>query len=610
MKTLGRSWGAAIACFLVGLVWAAGMARGDSMAIQPDGGIVVTGQTFPEFGALARLNPDGSVDRGFGNGGYVIDTRLPAFVSVSLQSGGRVIAGAAGGPWLGRYLPSGSPDLAFGTAGIAGDDEPEQPHFRLGDNGPVALLVQPDGGIVAGGTRSLPGGASEGGVEGFDADGNLVGTVGRLPLPGGPASSIDLSDLVEEPDRSLIGVGSYYAAQPSYEREPLMARFVPGSGSDFDPSFGGGAGLVRLDLPPPKRFSSIFSAVTRQGEGLLAAGRTEGTFLLARFDRDGNLDADFGEGGYAAPPIVGPGGGPDGQASPEAQSWANDVGIAADGDVVVAGETTQWSNWRFSKSIGFYCEDCPQPMLARFDADGDLDPSFGDGGLLRLLRPGGGAFVRAEVDQVSVLGDGKLLLAGTVDGELHRRRLTTFVARLNPDGSYDSSFGSGGLAVLDFPCAGGSKAEKRKLGCVPHLRSKLRLFGMRRGRPAIQWRAEPSENWAGIAEVSLTLPRGLHLKKSFRSKLRVVPAGNTEATGMNVEVIRPNKKHKGETLLVQGLGAATDVKVQLPRGTLRVSGRLRQLRPHRKVSFRLRAEFTHLGWGGYGGGDEVIRRAG
>jgi hypothetical protein len=42
MKMMGRSWGAAFACFLVGLVWAVGMAKGDEMAVGPGATPAVT----------------------------------------------------------------------------------------------------------------------------------------------------------------------------------------------------------------------------------------------------------------------------------------------------------------------------------------------------------------------------------------------------------------------------------------------------------------------------------------------------------------------------------------------------------------------------------------
>lgn len=615
MKMLGRASGVAAACLLVALVWAVGVARGDSMAIAPNGQIVVTGRTFPEFGALALLNSDGTLNQTFereNHGGYMIDTRLPSFVSVALQTSGigdpsdRILAGAMGGFQLARYTTEGNVDFGFGHDGIGGTEEPDQVHFLYPGFGPTSLLVRPDQSIVVGGNRTeLGAGDAEAWVKGYTATGGLRESIGHLPPPGGPAGASYLHDMLEGGDGNLYGVGSTYRVGDGRTR-PFLARFLPGSGSEFDPSFAGGTGLARIDLPTTARFTSSFDGVKEQGEKLLVAGRTGGTVLLARFGRDGKVDSSFGEGGYVAPPIAGPAAGPGGQSVPDASSWANDVAVTADGHVLVAGGTTQWGHWVFSKSSGFVCGECPQPILLRFTADGKLDQGFGAGGFLRLQRPDGGTF-EGDVEEVAALADGKLLIKGTTPSGVVP---APFVGRLNSDGSYDASFGGDGLTVLDFPCTDEGEARKRQLGCVPRLRPHLRLFGMRAGRPAVILQAKPTRSWAGIYEVNLTLPRGMRLKKGFRSKLRVVPVGSTEAGKMEVGVIRPGGKRKRETLLLQRIGIAGEVRVRLPRGSLRVDRHLRGLRPHRRVGFRVSAQFTHLGWGGYYGYDAVARRVG
>jgi len=163
------------------------------------------------------------------------------------------------------------------------------------------------------------------------------------------------------------------------------------------------------------------------------------------------------------------------------------------------------------------------------------------------------------------------------------------------------------MAVLDFPCTDEAIGVKRNLGCVPRLRLHFRVFGLRRGRAAIVLHAKPSESWAGIYGMSLTLPPGIRLKKGFRSKLRVVPVGSTEAGKMEISVIKPSKRRRTTTLLIQKLGIAQEVRVRLPRASLRVTHHLPR---HRKVKFRMRGDFTHLRWGRDAGYDKVVRRAG
>ncbi|HWC49532.1 MAG TPA: hypothetical protein VG448_11680 [Solirubrobacterales bacterium] len=230
-----------------------------SMVVQPDGKVVILGQVWPEAGALARLEPDGRPDRGFGKGGFVIDHRVPGFRTVGLAPDGRIVAGAVGGFNLARYLPDGTPDPSFAGGGVGGTNEPNVEHTLERGYGPSAMVIRPDGGIVVAGSHPLtdaePGPDSiaagvntEAWVRRYDNAGSLLETVGGISTPT-PTANVDLTDLLEAPDGSLIGAGSTYNYDGRQLVEPLLARFVPGSGSGFDPSFGGGTGLVQPDFP-------------------------------------------------------------------------------------------------------------------------------------------------------------------------------------------------------------------------------------------------------------------------------------------------------------------------------------------------------------------------
>jgi uncharacterized delta-60 repeat protein len=100
-----------------------------SVALQPDGKIVAAGRTenaSKNFDlALARYDPDGSLDTAFGTGGKVVSTHFSdAYAigaSVALQSNGKIVV--TGGSFsrkfrLARYLPDGSHDPSFGMSGL------------------------------------------------------------------------------------------------------------------------------------------------------------------------------------------------------------------------------------------------------------------------------------------------------------------------------------------------------------------------------------------------------------------------------------------------------------------------------------------------------------
>ena len=127
--------------------------------------------------ALARYNPDGSLDPTFGTGGKVV-TKFSTGSGMSharcvvAQPDGKIVAGVWGGFGdfaLARYDTAGNLDPTFGQGGLATSNRP-------GLDGVEDLVLQPDGKIVAAGfvgritttptpddtavTRSTPTGAS------------------------------------------------------------------------------------------------------------------------------------------------------------------------------------------------------------------------------------------------------------------------------------------------------------------------------------------------------------------------------------------------------------------------------------------------------------------
>lgn len=90
--------------------------------------------------------------------------------------------------------------------------------------------------------------------------------------------------------------------------------------------------------------------------------------------------------------------------------------------------------------------------LAAPAAPGDLDPTFGTGGLVRDPMPDSGA----RATGVAIDGDGRIVVAGTsfvnvIDGNVG-------VLRLDPDGSPDATFGSGGRVSAGYAPGSGEEA--------------------------------------------------------------------------------------------------------------------------------------------------------
>jgi uncharacterized delta-60 repeat protein len=136
-----------------------GLDYANSVALQPDGRIVVGGESASDF-ALARYNTDGSLDRGFGSGGTV-STRVAAGgagFAVAVQSDARIVlAGFAfvrrtqdSGYDLNfavaRYNRDGSLDTGFGAGGSV-----TTAIGAWGYDSAYAVAIEPDGHIVAAG---------------------------------------------------------------------------------------------------------------------------------------------------------------------------------------------------------------------------------------------------------------------------------------------------------------------------------------------------------------------------------------------------------------------------------------------------------------------------
>jgi uncharacterized delta-60 repeat protein len=255
------------------------------------------------------------------------------------------------------------------------------------------------------------------------------------------------------PPKRISAVGRAVAIQADGKAVVVGSRYGPLSGSSrfalvrysnrgrLDASFGRG-GKVVTDIGSASDAWGV--AIQRDGK-IVAAGRgfagDHSEFALARYTPDGKLDPSFGVGGRVLTDF----------GSESYESYARAVAIQADGRLVAAG---------------FSSEDF---ALARYTADGRLDPSFGDGG--RVVTNFGFTHCPAcEVSSewataVAVQKDGKIDAAGGSDirGAVNQRNGASIrdfaLARYNADGSLDAGFGDGGKVVTRFELDGNAIAE-------------------------------------------------------------------------------------------------------------------------------------------------------
>jgi uncharacterized delta-60 repeat protein len=355
-------------------------------------GFAVTAEAASVFSEVARYNQDGSLDTSFGTGGTVAIQNFLA-LALAIQTDDRIVVAGAndlgdttGDFGLARLNTDGSMDTTFGGGLVSTS------FSGGGESIPFAVAIQPDGKIIAAGAT---GGSTVStfifAAARYNTDGTLDSTFGTVGTVTVVIPSSIVSSIAIEQDGEII----------------------LGGGSGFD----GGKGTV-----------SLVSLAGTQ-------------FVLAGLNPDGSVDTAFGNGGKVQQ-TVGSGGS------------AFQLALQADGKIVAAGAALGGSG-------------LTSLALTRYNTDGSLDTSFGSAGTVTTKFDG-----KVDVATgVAIQQDGKIVVGGFTSSaaaedqlspasQLYPNNLSFVflmavtspgsqiaVARYNPDGSLDTSFGTGGVVT-------------------------------------------------------------------------------------------------------------------------------------------------------------------
>ncbi|MDG2307000.1 MAG: hypothetical protein P8R42_20605 [Candidatus Binatia bacterium] len=367
--------------------------------------------------AVAPANArTGLLDREFGRQGLVrtdLGGGPDAAAAVVVQPDGRiVVAGHAAGPAgvdvaLVRHLPTGGLDPSFGAGGkvladFSGHDEAS------------ALGYGPAGTLVVAGSTVGPAGRRRLLLARFGGDGALdvaFGNRGLVVLSGDDAGA-RARGLVVLPDSSVLVAGS--AGRGARERF-LLARFSPTG--RLDSSFGDG-GVVRPDLDGES--GGAFAIAVQDGGAIVVAGRLGKDLGALRFGPDGTLDDDFGDGGVVRVDVE------------SGHDIARAIALQPDGRILLAGTSARLAGADF--------------VLARLDAEGNLDRTFAQTGVRRTDLGG-----IESGHAVALLVDGRIIVAGHV---LTDEGSDLALAAHLADGTLDRSFGDGGRVRTDLQSRG------------------------------------------------------------------------------------------------------------------------------------------------------------
>lgn len=337
---------------------------------------------------------------------------LSRWYAMALAFSGLLIGASAGA--APTTLASGTLDAGFGKGGRVITT------VGLPASGALAVLIQPDGKIVAAG---YPGGNRGFALLRYKRNGSLDPTFGShgrvitLLDPGSRRATGPARSLALQRDGKIVAAGDGYGtiALARYRRTGRLDAGFGNRGivqTKFSDSETESVGASEVVLQPNGKIVAVGGRLSSEGVTLHQA------FALVRYQADGTLDSSFGTGGKVTTPT---------------DALASVVALQPDGKIVVAGSDNSSSQ---------------ASTVARYQKNGSLDPSFGSAGIVKTRSSIGGA--AAIMVQLS----GKIIVVGTAGTKRHLFAL----ARYNRNGTVDPSFGARGIVKVGFGAGGSAVA--------------------------------------------------------------------------------------------------------------------------------------------------------
>ncbi len=434
------------------------------------GGAIAKPATKPK--AKGKSATAGRLDKSFGKGGkvtaafpagnsggsapkYTLPFEFtPGHLEMAQAPGAKVVV--AGATKVVRYLANGKLDPSFGNGGTVNVPNPPGSAFVL-----AGVAVDSKGRVVlAGLARPLPSNStpdpllSSAVVMRFNANGTPDtsfgngGTVlsdfglGAPKAPGGPyiGASVGLRDVVINSNDQPVVSGAYVTkvgnSRESAESEGFVARLTETGALDL--SFGE-KGI--------RKISTLFSLgqLALRRTGLITVGeQTERPRIqLAGFAESGNLDTGFASFGFRGVSF----------------NPAPTLAVAPSGKILLLGRPESARVYHkkkvkdkktgklVTKKVAVRINE---QTVQRLLPSGAGDPSFGRSGSVTYNDPKPGSYTGITVDSKE-----RIYLAGRIGKQAGsksngQQRTNFLLARTQPSGNPDKSFGNGATVVTDF----------------------------------------------------------------------------------------------------------------------------------------------------------------
>ena len=272
-----------------------------SLAVQPDGRVLVGGVLNGGANFLTRLAPDGVQDTNFLAGLNAVDNVVDA---IALQTDGKIVLGG------GFTSASGSPRSRIARLEATGINDPSFNPGQGADADIHAVVAQPDGRIIAAGDFALFNGSVHTRIVRLLPNGSIDPAFDTLLGFDGSVRALAL-----QPGDGKLIVGGYFS---SYKGVPRAGVARINSDGSLDSSFDIGTGA-----------NDLVTSVALQPDGKIIVGGSFTSFngvsrnRLVRLNADGSVDytINIGRG---------------------ANDYVNSVGIQTDRKIVLGGGFTEF----------------------------------------------------------------------------------------------------------------------------------------------------------------------------------------------------------------------------------------------------------------------------
>jgi uncharacterized delta-60 repeat protein len=336
--------------------------RGQAIALQEDGKIVVSGTRFADDElTVLRYNPDGSLDTTFSGDGSTFALGVSRGNDVIVRDDGKIVVAGEGDMHLARFNSDGGLDAGFGAGGVTGsqffnpDDQDETYPPEM-----VRLIEGPGNSVIVAGTIDY--GPYFFTFAKYDDNGVLddsFGDDGQVQTDfTAPDDGADQEPFALVPyDGGFLAAGGRDVDDNSSDYATVIAKYD--ANGELDDSFGDD-GKTTMDLFEfddqieellPLEDGRILAIGT--GTAGLPMGGADYQVFVMSFDPDGTATSTFGNDGVIIYPM-------------EGQQEVHGAALMEDGKILIAGD---WSDQQHDI------------FLMRLNPDGSLDQEFGDGGV-------------------------------------------------------------------------------------------------------------------------------------------------------------------------------------------------------------------------------------